>query len=198
MILSFWAHHREILEEWLKTSLNILDSSLETCFSSRYLSQKSEKTGRWFMKCLMNVCNSNGCVYSHDSVPFSECFLDEGHLCWQYLNTALSILQGTWCQGKVSSVQSLSSVRLFATPWTATAGLPVRHQLPESTQTHVHWVGDAIQSSHPLSSPSPPTLDLSQHQGIFKWVSSSHQVAKVLELQLQNQSFQWTSRTDLL
>ena len=117
MILSFWAHHREILEEWLKTSLNILDSSLETCFSSRYLSQKSEKTGRWFMKCLMNVCNSNGCVYSHDSVPFSECFLDEGHLCWQYLNTTLSILQGTWCQGKVSSVQSLSSVRLFATPW---------------------------------------------------------------------------------
>ena len=54
-----------------------------------------------------------------------------------------------------------------------TPGLPVHHQLPESTQTHVHWVGDAIQPSHPLSSPSPPALNLSQHQGLFKWVSSS-------------------------
>ena len=62
----------------------------------------------------------------------------------------------------------------------STAGLPVHHQLPEFTQTHVHWVGDAIQPSHPLSSPSPPTFSLSQHQGLFQWVSSSHQVAKVL------------------
>ena len=77
-------------------------------------------------------------------------------------------------------------------------GLPVHHQLPESTQTHVHWVSDAIQPSHPLSSPSPPALNLSQHQGLFKWVSSSHQVAKVLEFQLQHQSFQWILRTDLL
>ena len=64
--------------------------------------------------------------------------------------------------------------------------LPVHHQLPESTQTHVHWVGDAIQPSHPLSSPSPPALNLSQHQGLFKWVSSSHQVAKILEFQLRH------------
>ena len=60
----------------------------------------------------------------------------------------------------------------------STPGLPVHHQLPEFTQTHVHWVGDAIQPSHPLSSPSPPAFSLSQHQGLFKWVSSSHQVAK--------------------
>ena len=79
-----------------------------------------------------------------------------------------------------------------------TPGLDVHYQLPEFTQTHVHWVGDAIQPSHPLSSPSPPAFTLSQHQGHFKWVSSSHQVAKVLEFQLQNQSFQWTPRTDLL
>ena len=95
-------------------------------------------------------------------------------------------------------------------------GLPVHHQLPESTQTHVHWVGDAIylaisssvvpiesvmpsiQPSHPLSSPSPPALNLSQHQGLFKWLSSSHQVAKVLEFHLQHQSFLWTPRTGLL
>ena len=77
-------------------------------------------------------------------------------------------------------------------------GLHVHHQLPEFTQTYVHWAGDAIQPSHPLSSPSPPAFNLSQHQGLFKWVSSLHEVAKVLEFQLQHQSFQWTPRTDLL
>ena len=80
----------------------------------------------------------------------------------------------------------------------STPGLPVHHQLPEFTQTHVHWVGDAIQPSHPLSSPSPPAPNPSQHQSLFKWVSSSHQLAQVLEFQLQHQSFQWTPRTDLL
>ena len=75
----------------------------------------------------------------------------------------------------------------------STWGLPVHHQLPQSTQTHVHWVSGAIQSSYPLSFLSPPALNLSQHQGLFKWVSSLHQVAKVLEFQLQHQSFQWTS-----
>ena len=74
----------------------------------------------------------------------------------------------------------------------STPGLPVHHQLPESTQIHVHWVDDAIQPSHLLSSPSPPAFSLSQHQSLFKWVSSSHQVAKVLEFQLQYKSFQWT------
>ena len=80
----------------------------------------------------------------------------------------------------------------------STPGLPVHHQLPEFTQTHVHWVRDAIQPSHPLSSPSPPAFSLSQCQGLFQWVSSSHLVVKVLEFQLQHQSFQWIFRTDLL
>ena len=71
----------------------------------------------------------------------------------------------------------------------STPGLPVYHQLLEFTQTHVHWVSDAIQLSHPPSSPSPPTFNLSQHQGRFQWISSSHQVAKVSEFQLQHQSF---------
>ena len=74
-----------------------------------------------------------------------------------------------------------------------TSGLPVHHQWLEFTQTHLHWVGDAIQSSHPLSSPSP-AFNLTQHQGLFQWVSALHQVARVLELQLQHQSFQWTPR----
>ena len=71
------------------------------------------------------------------------------------------------------------------------------HYLPEFAQTHVHWVSDAIQPSHPLLSPSPLALNLSQHQDLFWWVSSLHQVAKVLELQLQHQSFQWIFRVDL-
>ena len=76
----------------------------------------------------------------------------------------------------------------------STSGLPLHHQLPEFTQTHVHWVGDAIQPSHPLMSPSPPVFNLSQHQGLFKWVSSLHQVAEVLEFQLQHQSFQMNTQ----
>ena len=76
--------------------------------------------------------------------------------------------------------------------------LPVLHYPPEFAQTHVHWVSDAIQLSHPLSSPSPPVFNLSQHQGLFQWVGSWHQVAKVLELQLQYQSFQWILRVDFL
>ena len=75
---------------------------------------------------------------------------------------------------------------------------PYPSQLLEFTQSHVHWVGDAIQQFHPLSSPSPPAFNLSPLQGLFKWVSSSHQVAEVLELQLQHQSFQWIFRTDFL
>ena len=71
----------------------------------------------------------------------------------------------------------------------STLGFPVHHQLPEIAQTHVHWVSDAIQPSHPLSSPSPPAFNLSQHPGLFQWVSSSHQVAQALELQLQHHSF---------
>jgi len=91
------------------------------------------------------------------------------------------------------SCPTICDPKEFSTP-----GLPVHHQLPEFTQTHVHWVGDVIQPSHPLSSPSPPAFSLSQHQGLFKCISSFHQVAKVSKFQLQHQSFQWTPRTDLL
>ena len=73
----------------------------------------------------------------------------------------------------------------------STLGFPILYYLPEFIQTHVHWISDAIQPSHPLSSPSPPTFNLAQCQDLFQWVSHSHQVAKVLELQLQHLSFQW-------
>ena len=159
------------------------------------------------------------------------------------------------CDFCISSVQLLSCIWLFATPWTAAhqaslsitnswslpkpmsielvmpsnhlivasncginlqfshsvvsdslwshglqhASLPCLSPTPGvGAQTHVHWVGDAIQPFHPLSSPSPPAFNFSQHQGLFQWVSSLHQMTKVLELQLQHQSFQWTPRTDLL
>ena len=97
-----------------------------------------------------------------------------------------------------SSVQSLSHVRLCDSMDCSSPGLPVHHQFLEFTQTHVHWVSDAIQPSHPLLSSSPPAFNLCQHQGLFQWVRSLHQVAKVLELQLQHQPFQWIFRTDFL
>ena len=74
----------------------------------------------------------------------------------------------------------------------------VLHQLPELAQTHVHLVGDAIQTSHPLSSTTPPAFSPPQHQGLSHWLGSSHHVAKVLELYLQHQSFQWIFRVDFL
>ena len=80
----------------------------------------------------------------------------------------------------------------------STPGFLVLHHLLELAQMHVHWVGDAIQSSYPLSSPSPPAFNLLQHQGLFQWVGSSHQMAKVLEFQLQHHSFQWIFRIDFL
>ena len=77
-------------------------------------------------------------------------------------------------------------------------GIPVHHQLLEFIQTHVHQVGDAIQPSHPLSSPSPPAPNPSHNQSLFQWVNISHEVGKVLEFQPKHQSFQWTPRTGLI
>ena len=96
----------------------------------------------------------------------------------------------------LSSVQSFSRVQLFATPWIAArqASLSITNSW-SSLKLNVHQVSDAIQPSHPLSSPSPPAPNPSQHQSLFQWVNSSHEVAKVLELQLQHQSFQRTPRT---
>ena len=101
----------------------------------------------------------------------------------------------------VSTLQGLSSVAqsclTLCNPMDcSTPGFLVHHQLLKLAWTHVHRVGDTIQPSHPLLSPSPLGFSLPQHQGLFQWVSSSHQVAKVLKLQLQHQSFQWLFRAD--
>ena len=137
-------------------------------------------------------------IWSPSSVlPFSSaCLLFTG--AYQYtlepdiLNMHCTLLQlGACC----------SVAKLHLTLWDpmdcSTPGFPVLHYLPEFAQIHVHWVHDAIQPSHPLSHRSPPALNLLQHQGLFQWVGSLHQVAKVLELQLQDQSFQWIFRVDL-
>ena len=100
-----------------------------------------------------------------------------------------------WCENKIQFSSVAQSCLTLCDPMNlSTPGLAVL----ESTHTHVHWVSDAIQPSHLLSPPSPPALNLSQQQGLSKWVSSSHQVAKILEFQLQHQSFQWTPRAVLL
>ena len=101
-----------------------------------------------------------------------------------------------------SSVQFSSVAQSCPTLWDpmnrSTPGLPVHHQLPECTQTRVHPVSDAIQPSHPLPSPSPPAPNPSQHQSLFQWVNSLHEVAKVLEFQLYHYCFQRNPRADLL
>ena len=102
------------------------------------------------------------------------------------------------CSVQFSSVQSLSCVWLFATPSTAACQASLSITNARSLLKHVHRVSDAIQPYHLLSSPSPPALNLSQHQGLFQWVSPSHQVARILEFQLQHQSFQWIFKVDFL
>ena len=110
-----------------------------------------------------------------------------------YHNICLSLFSSVQFSSVVQPCPTLCNPMNCSMP-----GLPVHHQLPESSQTHVHRVGDAIQPSPPLSSPSPLAPNPSQYQSLFQWVNSSHEVAKVLEFRLQHQSFQWTPRTDLL
>ena len=119
--------------------------------------------------------NGNALQYSCLENP-----MDRGRGAWWAIVHGVT-KSWTW---RFSLVQSLSHVRLCDPMNHSTPGLPVHHQLPEFTQTHVHRVGDTIQTSHPLSSPSPPAPNPSQHQSLFQWVNSSHEVAKVLEFQL--------------
>jgi len=112
---------------------------------------------------------------------------------WFYLLVIPGTLKSLRCCSVAKSYVTLCDPISCSSP-----GFLVLHYLLELAQTHVYQVGDAIQPSHPLLSPSIPTFNLSQHQGLFQWVSSSHQVAKVLEFQLHRQSSQWVFRTDLL
>ena len=146
--------------------------------------------------CLWDFPSKNtgvGCHFLHQGI-----FLKQGlnlHLLhWQVGSLPLSHLESPSVQFSCSVVSVSTEHPMDC----SMPGLPVNHQLLELTQTHVHRVSDGIQLFHPLSSPYPLSLNLSQHQGLFKWVHSSHQVAKVLAFQLQHQSFQWIFRTDFL
>ena len=117
-----------------------------------------------------------------------------------FINVALLILFNTFCpKFKLQFSSVAQSCLTLCDPMNCnTPGLPVHRQLPEFTQTHVHRVSDAIQPSHPLLSPSPPAPNPSQHQSLFQWVNSLHEVAQVLEFQLSHHSFQRNPRADLL
>ena len=132
------------------------------------------------------------------------CFRPQSGCIVSLLLTNLATNPRTWTAqgpqmetGKPGSVQFCRSVMSDSLDC-STQEFPVHHQLPELAQTHVHPVGDVIQPSHPLSSLSPLAFNLSHHQHLFQWLSSSHQVAKVLEIQLQHHSFQWIFRTYFL
>ena len=109
------------------------------------------------------------------------------------LEPRTTVILGHWCCSITNSCLTLCDPMDYSIP-----GFPVLHHLLGFAQTHVHWVIDSIQPSHPLSPASPLALNLSQNQGLFQWVSSLLSVAKELELQLQHQSFQWIFRVDLL
>ena len=149
-----------------------------------------------FERCKKNLCQIQQTLISSGTKQLSQLETASLNLSYKTYNI-LSNLHESSVPYQVSSF-SQSCLTLCSPMDCSTPGLPVHHQPPEFTRTHVHWVGDAIQPSRPLSSPSPPAFNLSQHQGLFQWVSSSHQVAKVLVFQLQHQSFQWTPRTDLI
>ena len=155
-------------------------------------------TDRWMIKKLYYICIYNGILLSHkkECVWVHSNEVDEPRA---YYQSEVSQKEKDKCHiiYQFSSVAQLCPT-LCSPMECSMPGFLVHHQLQELAQTHVHQVSDAIQPSHPLSSPSPPTFTLSQHQGLFQWVSSSNQVAKVLEFQLQRQSFQWIFRTDFL
>ena len=135
---------------------------------------------------------STGILFVSQIIPGKLLELSYKKLFWKKEKSCLVVKKLQF-----SSVHLFSRVRLFATPWTVAHQASLSIANSELTQTHVHYVSD-IQPSHPLSSPSPPALNLSQHQSLFQWVSSLHQVAKVLEFQLHHQSFQWIFGTDFL
>ena len=137
--------------------------------------------GHWVQQCMHRTCwrRCHYLHYLHHSLASGQTTGRE-HSPQQRIG-----LKIYWAWPSVQFSSVAQSCPTLCNPMNrSTPGLPVHHQLPEFTQTHVHRVGDAIQPSHPLSSPSPPAPNPSQHQGLFQWVNSSHEVAKVLEFQL--------------
>ena len=144
---------------------------------------------------LMYVCKFRVSMLQKGQVFLTSNFLSPTLI---FNSVASFIREWTFYFTNLRSVQLLSYVQLFLTPWTAAYQAFLSITTPGACLNSCPKVGDAIQPFHPLSSSSAPAFSLSQHQGLFQWVSSSHQVPKVLEFQLQQQSFQWIFRTDFL
>ena len=178
---------------WLKSDIKVLDFSLINSMCVYLASDSRFLIFPYFFS--FNFCQETSCVkkFLAKKLPGSLA----SALKFFLISTPEFFLSG-FCIliGNVQFSHSVVSDSLWPHELQH-ARPPYPSPLPELTQTHVHWVSDAIQPSHPLSSPSPPALNLSQHQGLFRWVSSSNQVAKVLEFELQHQSFQWTPRTGI-
>jgi len=157
----------------------------------------SSKRGLHSVKSLYKRCSTRGEIATHSSIVAwrSSLTVWKGKKIWHQKMIPQDQKVSNMLQRKFSSVTQ-SCPTLCDPMDDRMTGFPVYHQLPEFVQTHVHQVGDVIQPPHPLSSPSPPAFNLSQHQGLFKWVSFSHQVAKTFEF--QHQTFQWIFRTDCL
>ena len=155
---------------------------------------------RYIFQPYQQNCISSSFSFLRPTLSFLCCFYSSLYfICSmkRFLDKLIEILVPPLYAEGLNSVQSLSCVQLFATPWT-TAGQALLSITNSWSLLNVHWAGDAIQPSHPLLSPSPPAFSLSQHQSLFQQVRSSHQVVKVLEFQLHNQSFQWIFRIDFL
>ena len=161
----------------------------------------------------MSSCFSCFCLFLKSHNKGAEKRLDQTLRTWGqwwilWIFSCLTYIRSTgWVLMKVSNQKCqccccsvTQSCPILCDPMDCSTptGFPVLHYLLELDQTHVHWVDDAIQPSQSLSSPSPPALNHSHHQGLLQWFCSMQQVAKVLELQLQHQSFQWIFRSDLL
>ena len=161
-----------------------IESKLSQRFVSQHTGPPASRQIIWTFKLVITVCKNcikDPALFSnvkrhHYSPVFGIIFAFNGQTNYHFKKSMFN------------SAQFSSVTQLCPTLWDpmhrSTPGLPVHHHLPEFTQTHVHWVSDAIQPSHPLSSPSSPAPNPSQHQSLFQWVNSSHEVVKVLELQL--------------
>ena len=130
--------------------------------------------------------------YLYNVVHFSSCKQHSVHLGFLWFQSSM------FFSIYILNIFHCSVMFDSATLRTAACQASLAFSLPGFFQTHVHWVSDAIQPSHPLSSTSPPALNISQHQGLFQWAESLHQMAKILGFQLQHRFFQWKFRIDFL
>ena len=186
---------QKILRRWGKTTQNYSKNINDADNNDGVITHLQPENQEWEIKMALGSITTNK-ASGGDGIPVKlfQILKDDA------VRVLHSICQQIWKtqQQSVSSVQSLSHVWLCDPMDCSTPGFPVHHQFPELAQTHVQRVADATQLSHPLSSPSPPAFNLSQHPGLFQRVSCLHKVAKVLEFQPQHQSFQWTFRTDFI